>query len=80
VVRLNIDEVVVLGGDRYVVTVVGKNAYQAVGVDNPKIRCTFTNAALGASHPVNVPKSRAVEGDLNYKRRAALVKMLDYWY
>ena len=78
--RLNIDEVVVLGGDRYVVTVVGKNVYQAVGVDNPKIRCTFTNAALGASHPVNAAPRRPVGDDPSSKRRASMVKMLDYWY
>jgi hypothetical protein len=59
---------------------VGKGVYKAVGADNPKLKCTFTNAALGASHPVNVPKPRAVGDDLNSKRRASMVKMLDYWY
>ena len=77
--HLNIDEVVVLGGDRYVVTFVGRGVYKAVGADNPKLKCTFTNAALGASHPVNVPKPRANVEDANSKRRAAMVKMYSYW-
>jgi hypothetical protein len=77
--NINIGEIVVLGGDRYVVTSVGKGVYKAVGADNPKLKCTFTNAALGASHPVNIPQRRANVEDENSKRRAAMVKMYSYW-
>ena len=77
--RLNVGETVVLGGDRYVVTVVGKETYQAVGADNPQLKCTFTNAALGVSHPVNSPKPRKGVEDANSRRRASMVKMFGYW-
>jgi hypothetical protein len=77
---IQIDDVIVLHGDRYVVTSVGRNVYHAVGLDNPKIKCKFTREAVGITH-ISTKQEPPVHEEEDKHRNKVLnrIKLRDYW-